>query len=546
MQFDENFYRAFLEEVNNLEKFRMAYSSMHASDLLGRDDPDVKRLIQSMAFFSTRNHLSALRNIQKTLRRLFEQYFSFLLTPLPATGILQCEISGRFVEPTLIPKNSEVFIAPPGESYATFRTMDDLRILPITLSNVEMLLLPKEGFRMVLHFQTPYPRNDQIGSLKIYLNYLNNYYASLQFQHALRKHLKKASVVFDEVATESSLGLPCSLTFGSPLNVQELSNVDILHPLQQIRSFFHFPQQELYAIFQLPAPPRNWKKFTICLDVDKNWPKSLTLNPDIFQLFTVPIVNLKHCMARPIVCDGMHDRYPIYYGEIAGNFDLHSPIGVYQIEKEGLLPMRPGIFAGGSGSYEIEHSVEAGTKAESWLMLNLPEAFTNSKKIAVDAVWYQPWFSKKIGTKMDVQLYGRNIQGVVWDLAGELRPHQENALKDSSEALLQMLSLQKKPVFHLDEIICLLNALGVLEKSHFREIPKLLIRSEVSVVPQSRKIGGMMHLYQIELKDFDPNYRPVVEVFMNNLARIISVCSADSRVALKVKIPGTGEILDFE
>ena len=49
----------------------------------GREDPDVRRLIESMAFFTARTRLSSIRNIQNTRRRLFEQYFSFLLHPVP-------------------------------------------------------------------------------------------------------------------------------------------------------------------------------------------------------------------------------------------------------------------------------------------------------------------------------------------------------------------------------------------------------------------------------------------------------------------------------
>lgn len=51
MQIDNDFYKLFLEELNNLDKFRMSYASTHSTDLLGRDDPDVKRLLEAIAFF---------------------------------------------------------------------------------------------------------------------------------------------------------------------------------------------------------------------------------------------------------------------------------------------------------------------------------------------------------------------------------------------------------------------------------------------------------------------------------------------------------------
>ena len=52
MEMDEKLYRAFLEQMYELETFRMEYASRHPSAPLDRDDPDVKRLVEALAFFS--------------------------------------------------------------------------------------------------------------------------------------------------------------------------------------------------------------------------------------------------------------------------------------------------------------------------------------------------------------------------------------------------------------------------------------------------------------------------------------------------------------
>jgi hypothetical protein len=109
-----------------------------------------------------------------------------------------------------------------------------------------------------------------------------------------------------------------------------------------------------------------------------------------------------------------------------------------------------------------------------------------------------------------------------------------------------MLSLQRKPEYGLDEIRCLLDSLGTIEKSAFQAIPKLLESVEVKVVPQSRQIGGVRHIYLVRLKEFDATYRPLVEIFLAQLTRLLHACSADSAVTLKASISGTGETIQFE
>jgi type VI secretion system protein ImpG len=542
MQTNDTFYNNFLEELNLLEKFRMAYSGMHSSDILGRDDPDVKRMIEAMAFFSTRTRLSALHNIEATQRRLFDQYFSFLLTPLPAMGILQAEISGRFVEPALLPKDSEIRVAT-REHSAVFRTIHDLKILPISLKKVETVFQLHQGYRILLHFKASYPRNDSIDLLSLYTNYLNDYNASLRFLHTLKQHLVNSLVFFEEDVKSNSKGTPCPLFFGSPVPPDSTTNGDLSHPLQKLRTFFHFPQTELYLNFQIPRPPRNWSHFVICLEMNERWPKELTVNKEIFQLFTVPVLNLKQEMAQPILCDGTQERYPIHYQDPKPKFSLHSVLGVYEITREGLQPLKSGVISGGSGSYEIEKSQETG---HTYLILKLPEAFAKPKKIAIDALWLQPWFSERLSEELHASLLSRNIEGVSWEFLGEVRPHEENPLQKDGEGILKFLSLQKKPVFNQEEILFLLKSLGSLSHGRYQMLPQSIQDMEVSTVPQSRKVGGLKNIYRLRLKEFDQSQRPLVEIFLKRLVTLLQACSFNVTVAIEAKMSSTGEVLQLE
>src|SRR5947208_15366545 len=114
--------------MHALENFRVTYTGVHEGVPLEREDPEVRRLIEAMAFFTARTRASSLRNLLATRRRLFQQFFSFLLSPLPAMGFLQAQISGRFAEPATLPKGSQVVISGEEGPGGVFRTLHDLRI----------------------------------------------------------------------------------------------------------------------------------------------------------------------------------------------------------------------------------------------------------------------------------------------------------------------------------------------------------------------------------------------------------------------------------
>jgi len=351
MKTDDNLYKLFLEHMHELENFRMSYAAMHPATPLDREDPDVRRLTEAMAYFAARTHMAGIRNIVDFRRRIFQQFFSYLLTPLPAMGMIRPKLTGQFGEPVSLPKGSEIAVSSETKGTAMFRTLHDLRILPISLVDLKMLLLPNRGFRVLLSLRAPYSRSDDIGQLRFHINHLDDYQASLRVLHGLKKHMRKASVVFDEKVSEDTRGTPCELSFGAPRDMDE---EEWPHPLQRERFFFHFPHQELFLTVQLPSQVRNWREFTIFFDLDSQWPRSMMLNQDVFQLFAVPIVNLNRAMAQPVASDGTRERYAIRHPEAEYKFHLHSVKGVYRVKDNSMVPMRAGILSGGSGSYEIE------------------------------------------------------------------------------------------------------------------------------------------------------------------------------------------------
>ena len=536
MKIDEGLYKTFLEEMNALENFRIAYASLHPGVPLDREDPDVKRLLEALALFSARTRLAGIRNISATNRRIFQQYFPYLLTPLPAAGILQALPTRQLAEPVLFPKGSEITLAPESGGPAIFQTLGDLRILPITLAKFSMLLMPDNCFRLALHLKASFPRNEEIGQISFFINHLNNYEASQRVLFNLKHHLRKASVLFDEKVTETSPGLACDVSFGMAQD-----DDDHGHPLQKERLFFHFPWQELFLNIQVPETAGTWSDLTVCLDLSSGWPRNLVLNQDVFQLFAIPIVNRRQAMSQPIVCDGTQESYAIRHPDMESGFDLHSVRGVYEVTKEGMTFVKPGILSGSAPSYETEELTDSQGRKHHYLKLHFPTAFEKPRTIVTDALWFQPRFTDRISQKLTVSPYSRSTVGLKWNLLVNPVPHAENLFQDSIEGFLHFLTMTNRETLNRDDLLDVLQVMGVMRQRQFQTLCELLfdVRIEKFPLQDTHFSGQLKHRYTLCFRAYDPSREPLMEIFLAHVEAILNVWISDVKIEVQKEIPGS-------
>ena len=535
MKIDESLYRIFLEEVNALETFRMAYAASHPGVPLDREDPDVKRLIEAMAFFSSRTRLAGSRNIIDTRRRIFQQFFPYLLTPMPSMSILQALPTRRIAETLFFPKGSEITVSPESGGAAIFRTLHDLRILPVSLVDFRMLLLPDKGFRLALRLRASFACNEEIGRFTFFINHLNDHETSQRVIHYLKCHLIRASVIFNEKATETTLGTPCNASFG-PVTEDD----DFSHPLQKERLFFHFPWQELFLHVQVSDQPHTWKDFTVCLDLDSGWPRNLVLTKDVFHIFAVPIINLRQAMGQPITCTGMRESHAVRDADLEYGFKLHSVLGVYEIAKGGMVPIKPGILSGAAPSYEINEVKDGGNRKNYYLNTHFPQAFQDPKTIATDALWMQPWFSETISQRLKVTPFSRSTVGLKWELPINPVPHSENLLQDNMDGFLHFLALSNKATLSRDDLMDILQTMGVMQQAQFKKICELLedVRIERTLHQSSDLSGFMKHRYILCFQEYDPGLEPLIEVFQRHIENILDAWISSAKIEVRAEIAG--------
>jgi len=530
MSSDNAQYRAFLEELQDLTDFRLNYALDHPGTGLEDEDQDVKRIIEALAFFGARTHIAMMRSMEATNRRLYQQFFAYLLTPLASMAMIQAKPTGHLTEALALPAGTEFELRPDQGGIVMFRTNRDLRVLPMTLEGVRQELLPGSGTRLLLSFQANFPLNEQIGTLSLHINYLNDLALSLKVFNFLGQSLKSAGVQFGAYDPEQPCAA-CGFNLGAP--PVDIAIDDWLHPLEVERYYFHFPQQELYLDIEVPLTPRNWKHFTVALECSQPWPRQLGLNRNLFHLFAVPLANTQRAMAQPIICDGTQEHYAIRHPMPDLGFSLQKVLGVYEVGELGMLPFRPGILAGGNGSYEIEQGAQKDGGGHLYRVIpHFPASFEEPRTLVVEALWQQPWYDHIVQSNYTLQAFRRQLPGIDWGLLDTVIPHAENRQMDNLSRYMHLLTLMHAPSFSGQNMKDLLLALGSVTAGRFQSVFNSLIDVRLEEVP----LGGLdghktQQTYYLQFKPQLDGGLELIDTFVRHVGRVLDLWLADAQVS---------------
>lgn len=538
MEFSDKLYRSFLDAMNDLESFRMAYMSEQASVTVDRDDPDVRRLTEAIAFFSARTHMAGLHNIRDSRLRLFQQFFPFLLSPIPSMGILQAEPTAQFQEKAALPKGMDFVAASAAGNTAMYRTIEDLTILPVKLEDARLILMPAKGFRLLISFKSMYQRRDEIGKLSLHLDYLNDYKTSLYLMDNLKEALKNAFITFEDLVDETTRGTPCTVSFGN--DHQKDATEPLMHPMQESRFFFHFPAQDLFMHINVPEVRTSWDKFTICIDLSDKWPSELIINKDVFKPFAVPVENRKTASSEPVVFDGTKEKITIRHPEKDARYELQTIKGVYQVRNGTTSPLRPGILSGGEGSYEVEYNMDDDHKRHNYILLHYPTAFIDPVTITIEAEWIQPGFSDQLSQKVNFKPYSRHIPGINWQQTPKMTGHGPNRLNRQMDSLLSLLALRHKSKPDYNDIVIILETLGSVSQGPFKQIMALFkdVRVEEARIQKSSG-SALKYIYHLIFLECEPSMSCMVKTFAGQVEKILDNWISQARVETRITFLNT-------
>jgi len=531
----------FLSELEALEKFRISYAAQYPGVPLSHDDPDIRRLIEAMAFFTARTRVASMRSLDESVQRIFRQHFPSLLGPTPAMAMLRATPSAQFADASEIPRGTEVLLKRPADELGDpecvyrFRTLAALRILPIRVTSVDTLSRADGGFRFLIRIAANSAHNRELDSLALYINHLDDLRSSMTVAHELRTHLKSASVFYEAKPREDALGQPCRVSVGPAPEAEGEEPDPFQDPLQRARMRLRFPQSDLFLQIGGLRPPRNWQHITLCLELAASWPRKLRLTSDTFELHTVPMLNVRRDLANPIGCDGTKDRYPLRHPDDAAGFAPLWVIGAYRPTKQGFTPLVPGVMGTDGDSYEVT-TEGAGENRRAWAMLHIRNAYQNPELISVDAFWHQPSLRGVNVAELKVGLGDRFVDGVAWSCAGTIVQYADSPIDGDREAQLQLVSLKTQRFLGIAELRALLDACGARLEPHFRKVVEVLSEVKITDKPLG-KLNGLKYVYELTFGLLEPSDLPRLAQFCVWLLEVLSTWSEEEVLEIVAEVP---------
>jgi len=519
-----SFYEDFLVELKAVDDF-LAYRSGDAT-FVRREDPDVRRLMESIAFFSARTRHAASDQLRRSMLQLARGHLDDFLSPQPSRALIQVVPSG-LVDAAVLPAGTRLRLTTSDNELGLFSTMVDVTLRPLQIDFAELQLRGGGGFRLVIRIRARRAVEEIAEPLAIHLSYLNDYQRSLHLQYRLSRHLPDdgVSVFYDQAPDPSRVGAPCGVSFGGAPRA---------HPepgaggcIEQIRTFLHFPAKELVLQVALARARSPWRQAWLCLDLDDGWPRELVIDKAVFRLFVVPIENLVRDAAVPIKCDGTRAHYPIEPARGDARLTLHSVIGVFQDTAAGRDPIPPVHVASGDPSYDLDQVDDGSGAGAPRLVLRLPDAFHAPRLISVEARWHQPWFDSAAQVTT-VELQTRHLPGVELRLLGALTPHRPSALWRDPAAMLHVLSRRASRVLQRRDLISLMTLLGADHDSAYAGIDAEVLQIEAYEEPADRhRGGGIRVVYRIKLDEVDDDRLGLVAGYLRCIELLLDAWSAN-------------------
>lgn len=556
-------YDDFLAELRELDAFRGLLSERHPDAQLRRDDPDVRRLLEAVAFFTMRSRRQLMHSLEATWLRMFSEQFAPLVTPLPATAILKAIVKERRADVALLPRGTELQLTS-GPAAASFRTLDDLRILPVKLTSAVLLKDAASRYdRIAIELTGRFARKDAVGLLRLHTRIVDDYAASATFLYLLRDGLQRAHVVYDGVCDVKQVGERCEVSYGSDYQPQggtgsggPAGGPETTAPLERARAFFHFPERELFLNLKVPSAPGNglWQRLIIYLDVK---PGRITqrIGTDLFHLHAVPVENQRREWAMPIHCDGTQDAHPIRHPSPEQGHALRSVLGVYVTQPSGLLPLVPELLQNAGSetgpaesptserpSYAVEER-QTTTGPRSYLIVRAPLSLLKPLHLQVDALWYQPGFAEQClrsGSPVHAMLMTRVLDGVGWETLGGIRAESTSEVRGDTSKLMRILSMSMRPVVKEADLRWFMSLLiGASGPAVYRALPTRLEQVSWKLSPDAALSGsGVRHVYSARLPIEPGEDEALAWHFLRRVYEVLDAWNQDSTIDLKVD---TGE-----
>jgi type VI secretion system protein ImpG len=524
-----DFQRLFQEELSALDAFTSERARSDGAVPLGGDDPDVRRIVEAVAFTGARMRAAAAESMRDAVVRMAAGTLDDLFRPMPASMLIKASPTEHLVEPVTLPRGTPFRVETPQGDVSLWTSLAPLSIRPIRVKDARVVFENPPVLRLTLEARAPQPPG---ASIRLHLRRFGDYRAALALQRALESHVRSLSASADG-RPEVQCPRPA---FGAPAPAPP-EVPDEEPPLLRVRSFFHFPERDLFMDVRLPEELGPYRTLALTFRLDEGWPLEQGLSAESFELFVVPAENLWTDLASPIPVDGTRSHHPVRSpaGTLTG-VEAHAVRGVYRARGKELTPMLPRGLADGDDSFEILH----GSGGALALAIEAPSAVEEPIIVHVDAQWSQPSLWAAASGMLSIAPQRRRPAGVDFRCLGSIRRPEPSALLEDPARALDVLALRGRASLARRELSCLLELLGASGASPYAGFPRLIEAVRSREIPDPlRRAGGARRVVHVEARE-PPRDRAALWVpFQRQVAALLSAW-ADEPVEVRATLPVAG------
>ncbi|MGB0894728.1 MAG: type VI secretion system baseplate subunit TssF [Parashewanella sp.] len=288
----------------------------------GIDDPQILRLIESIALLNAKLQLRLDGSFPELTHSLVRVLFPHYLRTIPSYSVLDFVIDDAASANHLIPANTEFDVKGADNHHAIFRTTENVQLYPIKMQSANVSFVFKKHKKeeqakalLEIHFEAVDEGMSiadlEIDVLKIHLKGESNF--SLRLYDVLSHAVTDVAIYDNEKSI--SLGRDAMRPIGfetdeTVLPVQSCSFGGFV----LLTEFFMFPERFNGFSFSLKEVLSQVKghDFYLQLFVDEmSVDLARSLSAANFSIFSTPIVNLHKAITDPVVIDFSKKQYPI-------------------------------------------------------------------------------------------------------------------------------------------------------------------------------------------------------------------------------------------
>ena len=527
-------------ELESLETFRERYRHLYPFAGLERDDPDVQRLLEGLAFFTARTRRAADRALAGYERRALEQVFPHLVTPLPSMAMLTIDGAERMIEPRTLPAGTEVAVSAHSDGQGrppaaiTYRTLRELVVRPFDLDRprIKLARMGDEGYELVIPFRSATQRSEAVDTIELHLDPHGDLLAALRLHHALAHHVESVRYAFP--GTTQAARPVRSVAF-KPLPGD---GDGFANPLERFRSLVHFPLAALAIRFTIDQTPASWQQLELRLRIKPAWPRELSVPPGVFVLYAAPMINLRRELADPVPLDGTKARLEVAHPEPALELRARELVAVYRSTTGGLVPLLPEALAAPDDDWYASEVSGRHTQRQVVLDVHGPGAFAARAAIIADVDWYHPGAGRLLRGRLDARLTGRHLEGARCRVIAPIEPALDSPLAGRRDKLSRLLGLAGRSDLDAPSLGFLLDVLGCAEHELFQRVARAIASLAVTRQADARAPSGMRTTLDVVLARLPLALVPAADLLFARLPDLLAAWSGDEPPIVRVRIEG--------